>query len=132
MENKQNTQDTPVRAPARRTAAADAPRRPSGFGSTAQNRRRRANVQPAPRQEAPKPDPRAEKAEKKRIARAEKKQKKRRFPVLKLLLALLIAAGLAALIIRAGSKTPHYMPTIEYKVDASFAPDNTPIPTEET
>lgn len=149
MENKQTPNNKPGRAyngrfgddaPARSTAtvrkprADEGPRRPSGFGSTAQGKKSRPAARPAPVAEPAEPSKKAVKAKKKR-AKVEKKQAKRRFPLLKLLLILLVlalAAGLTLLILRAGSKTPHHMPTIEYKSDASFAPDNTPIPTEET
>jgi len=104
----------------------DTVRRPSGFGTAGQTPK--AKPVPEPKKTA---KPKPEKPVKEKRTRKEQEPGKNR-PVLRALLAIAAAVVLVSilmvLIFGGEDTTYHQMPTIEWETEASFAPDQTPMP----
>lgn len=148
MENKKPTGDKAVQgsrfldpaasgkpkgAVPRKPRNAQAPRKPSGFSTAGQTPRRK----PAPKAAEPVPEEKIKTGKKSRKARKadtrrEPREKKPRRG-LKLLLGLIIflLVALAMIMIFGNRGTYHQMPIIERETEASFAPDQTPMPDTE-
>lgn len=101
---------------------AEPTRRPSGFGTTGQTRKK-----PAP---APEPQKATKPAKEKKIRKEREPGKNR--PLLRILLAVIavivLVSVLMVLIFGGEDTTYHQMPTIEYESIAHFEPEATPIP----
>lgn len=142
MENKKNTGDKTVQssrfldpeasgkpkgAAPRKPRNTDAARKPSGFSSAGQTQRRK----PAPKSAEPMPEEKSRKVRKAKKARTRREpgeKKPRRGLKLLLGVVVFLLIALVLIMIFGDRGTYHQMPIIERQTEASFAPDQTPMP----